>query len=85
MMEPSILAPQDAALPDVGVPQYGDPWSRPGPNSNGRGSRGGIGDGDGGGVGPGRGQGAGPGERGGIGGDRILGFYPGIGASCRHL
>jgi len=78
MMEPSILAPQDAALPDVRVPQYGDPWARVGPPSNGRGAGGGIGDTDGGGVGPGHGSGAGRGDRPGIGGVAVSITTPGL-------
>ena len=68
IMEPTILAPENTALPNVNMPQYGDPLARIGPPSNGPGSGGGIGSGSGGGVGPGRGGGYGPGEGGGFGG-----------------
>jgi TonB family protein len=67
-MEPSILAPPDVKLPDVNMPNYGDPLGKIGPPSNGTGSGGGIGSGKGGGVGSGTGGGVGPGEGGGIGG-----------------
>jgi TonB family protein len=55
-------------LPQVNMPQYGDPLAKMGPPSNGPGSGGGIGSGSGGGVGPGKGGGYGPGEGGGVGG-----------------
>ncbi|HEX3876209.1 MAG TPA: energy transducer TonB [Bryobacteraceae bacterium] len=65
-MEASILAPPDANLPNVNLPNYGDPLGHLGPPSNGTGSGGGIGSGKGGGVGSGTGGGAGPGDGGGI-------------------
>ena len=68
IMEPTILAPENTALPNVNMPQYGDPLARMGPPSNGPGSGGGIGSGSGGGVGSGKGGGFGPGEGGGVGG-----------------
>jgi protein TonB len=67
-MDPSILAPPDVNLPQVNMPNYGDPLGKIGPPSNGTGSGGGIGSGKGGGVGSGTGGGVGPGEGGGIGG-----------------
>src|SRR5579883_206824 len=67
-MEVSILAPPDVVLPQINVPNYGDPLGKIGPPSNGAGSGGGIGSGKGGGVGAGSGGGVGPGEGGGIGG-----------------
>ncbi|HWC95555.1 MAG TPA: energy transducer TonB [Candidatus Sulfopaludibacter sp.] len=67
-MEPSILAPPDVVLPNVNMPNYGDPLGKIGPPSNGTGSGGGIGSGKGGGVGSGNGGGVGPGEGGGFGG-----------------
>jgi TonB family protein len=67
-MEPTIIAPPDASLPQVNLPNFGDPLARVGPPSNGPGSGGGIGTGSGGGVGSGRGGGFGPGEGGGFGG-----------------
>ena len=67
-MEPSILAPPDVNLPQVNMPNYGDPLGKIGPASNGPGSGGGIGSGKGGGVGSGDGGGVGPGSGGGIGG-----------------
>jgi TonB family protein len=68
IMEPSIIAPPDARLPEVNLAQYGDPLAKIGAASNGPGSGGGIGSGKGGGVGSGKGAGYGPGEGGGVGG-----------------
>ncbi len=65
-MEASILAPPDATISNVNLPNYGDPLGKLGPPSNGTGSGGGIGSGKGGGVGSGTGGGAGPGDGGGI-------------------
>ncbi len=67
-MDPSIIAPPDVPLPQVNMPNYGDPLAKLGPLSNGPGSGGGIGSGKGGGVGSGKGGGFGPGEGGGVGG-----------------
>ena len=67
-MEPTIIAPPDLQMPNVNMPNYGDPLAKIGPLSNGPGSGGGIGSGSGGGVGPGKGGGYGPGEGGGFGG-----------------
>ena len=66
-MDPSILAPPDANLPNINLPNYGDPLGKLGPPSNGTGSGGGIGSGKGGGVGSGNGGGVGPGSGGGFG------------------
>lgn len=68
VMEPTLVIQPDAKLPNVNMPQYGDPLAKVGPPSSGPGSGGGIGTGSGGGIGPGRGPGFGPGEGGGIGG-----------------
>jgi len=68
VMDPSILAPPDVALPNVNMNQYGDPLAKLGPPSNGPGSGGGIGSGHGGGIGSGSGGGLGPGSDGGFGG-----------------
>jgi len=68
VMEPTIIADPNMPLPNVNMPNYGDPFGRIGPPSNGPGSGGGIGSGSGGGVGSGRGPGVGPGEGGGFGG-----------------
>jgi len=67
-MEPTIIAPPDLTLPQVNLPNYGDPLAKIGPLSNGPGSGAGIGSGSGGGVGPGKGGGLGAGEGGGFGG-----------------
>jgi periplasmic protein TonB len=68
VMEPTIIAPPDAKLPQVNMPNFGDPFAKVGPPSNGPGSGGGIGTGSGGGVGSGKGGGYGPGQGGGFGG-----------------
>lgn len=68
VMEPTILVPPDVALPNVNMPNFGDPLAKLGPPSGGPGSGGGIGTGSGGGVGKGRGGGYGEGEGGGVGG-----------------
>jgi periplasmic protein TonB len=68
VMEPTIVVPPDVSLPNVNMPQFGDPLAKIGPPSNGPGSGGGIGSGSGGGVGSGKGGGFGPGEGGGVGG-----------------
>jgi TonB family protein len=68
VMEPTIIAPPDTILPNVNLPNWGDPLVKIGPPSNGPGSGGGIGSGSGAGVGPGKGGGYGPGEGGGVGG-----------------
>jgi len=61
MMDPSIIAPPDANLPQVNSDHYGDPFSHSGILSNGTGSGGGIGSGKGGGIGNGTGAGFGDG------------------------
>lgn len=68
IMEPTLEIQPNAQLPQVNMPNYGDPLARIGPPSNGPGSGAGIGSGSGGGVGSGRGTGFGPGEGGGVGG-----------------
>jgi TonB family protein len=68
VMEPTIVAPPDAVLPNVNLPNIGDPLAKIGPPSNGMGSGGGIGNGRGGGIGSGDGAGFGPGSGGGFGG-----------------
>ncbi|MEP7365042.1 MAG: energy transducer TonB [Acidobacteriota bacterium] len=67
-IDPSIIVPPDAALPQLNSLALGDPLGKIGPPSNGTGSGAGIGSGSGGGVGSGRGGGVGPGSGGGIGG-----------------
>jgi len=42
-MEPTIVAPPDAVLPNVNLPNIGDPLAKIGPPSNGMGAGGGIG------------------------------------------
>lgn len=68
MLEPTIEIPPDANVPNVKMPQWGDPLAKLGPPSNGPGTGGGIGSGKGGGIGSGKGAGLGPGEGGGMGG-----------------
>jgi periplasmic protein TonB len=65
IVEPSIVAPQLASLPQLKLLTIGDPDGIPGPPSPGPGDGFGIGDGGGHGVGDGHGPGAGPGEDGG--------------------
>jgi TonB family protein len=76
-MEASILAPPDSLLPNVNLPNYGDPLSKLSTASNGTGSSGGIGSGDHGGVGSREGGGAGSGDHGGI------SYIPGKGGVTR--
>jgi protein TonB len=68
VMEPTLIIQPDAQIPNVNLPNFGDPLAKLGPPSNGPGSGSGIGTGSGGGVGSGKGGGYGPGEGGGIGG-----------------
>ena len=81
-MEPSILAPPDVQLPRVDMSNYGDPFGKSGPLSNGPGARGGIGSGDGGDVGDKRGNGYGDHDGDGIEG-RI--FRAGVGCVTAPL
>jgi len=68
-VEPTVVMPEQVKLPNVNLPNYGDPLAKlGGPPSNGTGAGGGIGSGYGGGVGSGEGGGVGPGKGGGIGG-----------------
>lgn len=67
-MEPTIVAPPDAPLPQLSMNQLGDPLAKMGIPSNGTGAGAGIGTGRGGGVGAGNGAGFGPGSGGGVGG-----------------
>jgi TonB family protein len=67
-LEATIVAPPDAILPNVNLPNIGNPLAALGPPSNGMGSGGGIGSGKGGGIGSGSGVGVGPGSGGGFGG-----------------
>jgi periplasmic protein TonB len=68
IVEPTVVAPQLAALPQINLLNLGDPNGVPGPPSAGPGVGGGIGTGQGRGVGEGKGPGVGPGEGGGNGG-----------------
>jgi len=65
---PTIEIQPNASIPNVNLPQWGNPLDKIGPPSNGPGSGGGIGSGSGGGIGSGRGAGLGPGSGGGFGG-----------------
>jgi TonB family protein len=67
-MEPTLVIPPDASIPQVNMNVLGDPLAKSLIASNGTGSGGGIGSGPGGGVGSGSGAGYGPGHGGGIGG-----------------
>jgi protein TonB len=68
VVEPTVVAPQLAQLPQLSLLNIGDPNGVPGPPSAGPGTGGGIGTGQGRGVGEGKGPGVGPGEGGGTGG-----------------
>lgn len=68
IVEPTVVAPQLAQLPQINLLNIGDPLGVPGPPFSGPGAGGGIGTGQGRGVGEGRGPGVGPGEGGGFGG-----------------
>jgi periplasmic protein TonB len=68
IVEPTVVAPQLASLPQINLLNLGDPNGVPGPPSPGPGVGGGIGTGQGRGVGEGKGPGVGPGEGGGNGG-----------------
>jgi len=67
-MDPTIIAPPDTPLPNVNMPNYGNPLANVGALSNGGGSGAGMGNGRGGGVGNGSGGGFGDGSGGGVGG-----------------
>ena len=67
-IDPTILAPPDANLPQINADNFGDPLSKYHLPSNGVGSGAGMGSGSGGGVGGGRGGGYGNGSGGGVGG-----------------
>lgn len=68
IVEPTVVAPQLAQLPQINLLNLGDPNGVVGPPSAGPGVGGGIGSGQGRGVGEGKGPGVGPGEGGGAGG-----------------
>lgn len=72
-MEPTLIAAADVHLPDITLPQLGDPFGREGPASSGPGSGGGIGDGQDGGVGSRRGPGFGSHDGGGVEGIDVAG------------
>ena len=67
-MEPTIVAPPDAPIPNINSNFLGDPLSKITEASNGIGAGGGIGSGNRGGIGSGNGAGFGPGSGGGYGG-----------------
>ena len=68
IVEPTVVAPQLAQLPQINLLNLGDPNGVVGPPSAGPGVGGGIGNGQGHGVGEGNGPGVGPGSGGGFGG-----------------
>lgn len=73
MVEPAILAQTEAVLPSPDLPHFGDPLAPVrSALSNGRGSRGGIGDGEGTGVGNNRGPGYGDTDGPGAGGSAAV-------------
>jgi len=71
IVEPTVVAPQLAQLPQINLLNIGDPFGVAGPPSSGPGTGGGIGSGQGRGFGEGRGPGVGPGEGGGVGGGKF--------------
>ena len=66
MMEPTLIGPPDVKPPEVDLARLGDPLGRDGPESNGPGKGGGIGDGGNGGLGGRNGPGYGDEDGGGI-------------------
>jgi TonB family protein len=79
IVEPTIVAPQLAHLPQLSILQLGDPNGVAGPPSAGPGIGGGIGTGTGRGVGEGDGPGLGPGKGGGT-GDGVFSVGGGVSA-----
>jgi TonB family protein len=75
IVEPTVVAPQLAYLPQFSLTTIGDPNGVVGPPSAGPGSGGGIGTGTGRGVGPGVGPGVGEGRSGGFGGGTGGGIF----------
>jgi periplasmic protein TonB len=75
LIEPALLTAPE--MPAANLPQWGDPFSNNLEYSNGRGTRGGMGDGDNGGVGDGAGprNGPGPGGPGGDGSTTVHGAF----------
>jgi len=73
VIEPTLVMPPDVQLPMVNLAQFGDPVGVNGPPSNGRGTRGGIGDGSEGGVGNHTGPGYGQNDGGGVTGSSATG------------
>ena len=67
-MEATLILPPETKLPDVNLPQLGNPWATAVPPSTGQGCCGGIGDKRGKGIGPNDGDGVGPDSGDGIGG-----------------
>jgi periplasmic protein TonB len=78
-VEPTLLIPPTIEFPEPDLPNLGDPMASTVTDSNGPGSRGGIGTGHDGGVGPDSGPGFGPGDGGGFGGKRFRAGTNGIG------
>jgi TonB family protein len=68
IVEPTVVAPQLAQIPQINLLNIGDPNGVVGPPSAGPGVGGGIGNGQGRGIGEGNGPGVGPGSGGGTGG-----------------
>ncbi|PYS04280.1 MAG: energy transducer TonB [Acidobacteria bacterium] len=67
IVEPSVVAPQLASLPQLNLLNIGDPDGITGPPSAGSGNGFGVGTGDDHGIGAGKGPGVGPGKNGGYG------------------
>ena len=71
-MEPALAGNPRIVVPDLNLPNYGDPMALPGPPSGGPGSGGGIGNGHDGGVGNRRGPGYGDHDGGGLDGNSAI-------------
>ena len=85
-MEATLLGPPDLKVPNVNLPNMGDPMAGAVNLSNGPGGGGGIGTGEGGGIGSGSGGGLGPGEGGGTGGGAFRAGVNGVGMpSCFYM
>jgi len=85
-MEATLLGPPDLKVPNVNLPNMGDPLQSSVNLSNGSGGGGGIGTGEGGGIGSGSGGGLGPGEGGGTGGGAFRAGVNGVGMpSCFYM
>ena len=77
IVEPTVVAPQLFQLPQINLPNIGDPFGVPSPLSSGPGTGGGMGSGQGRGVGEGRGPGVVPVKAGGWAEERSVTVFSG--------